>query len=107
MIFFPSIVKIITNKDNMGKRRVAWKQNYQSARNANEGIYIGPTKGLSSPKNSRRGCLCKDSKTYSRECCDGYLINQGIGQTERGPLERGAFSSAFSTDFDTKEIYDY
>ena len=43
MIFFPSVVKLITNKDNMGKRRVAWKQNYQSARNANEGIYIGPT----------------------------------------------------------------
>lgn len=90
----------------MSKRKAAWKRANQ--RNGTKGgIYIGPTMGLSSPKNSRRGCLCKDSNTYSTKCCDGYLINQGIGQTEREALERGAFSSAFSTAFDTKEIYDY
>lgn len=64
------------------------------------GIYIGPTLGKSSPKNSRRGCLCLDSNTYSTECCDGYLQNQGIGQTESVILNRGAFSSGFSSGFD-------
>ena len=64
------------------------------------GIYIGPTIGKSSPKNSRRGCLCLDSNTYSTECCDGYLQNQGIGQTESVILNRGAFSSGFSSGFD-------
>lgn len=29
--------------------------------------------------NSKRGCLCKDKNTYSRECCEGKTINQGIG----------------------------
>ena len=28
---------------------------------------------------SLQACLCKDSLTYSRKCCEGYLINQGIG----------------------------
>lgn len=32
-----------------------------------------------SPTNSKRGCLCKDGETYSKECCEGELINQGIG----------------------------
>ena len=32
-----------------------------------------------SPKDSRRACLCKDGKRYSKECCGGELINQGIG----------------------------
>lgn len=90
----------------MRNRKAAWKTKAQFE-GEKGGIYIGPTKGLSSPKNSRRGCLCKDSNTYSRKCCEGYLINQGIGQTEREALERGAFSAGFSTGFDTKEIYDY
>jgi len=34
----------------------------------------------SSPKGGKRGCLCKDGK-YSAECCEGELINQGIGST--------------------------
>ncbi len=33
----------------------------------------------SSPKNSRRGCLCKDN-TYHVDCCDGSLMAQGIGR---------------------------
>lgn len=90
----------------MRRKQPAWKA-ANDRNGVKGGIYIGPTMGLSSPKNSRRGCLCKDSNTYSTKCCDGYLINQGIGQTERELLERGAFSAAFSTDFDTKEIYDY
>ena len=28
---------------------------------------------------SLQACLCKDELTYSRKCCEGYLINQGIG----------------------------
>jgi len=34
----------------------------------------------SSPKGGKRGCLCKDGK-YSSKCCEGELINQGIGST--------------------------
>tara|TARA_R110001592_G_scaffold14653_2_gene65351 strand:- start:5981 stop:6199 length:219 start_codon:yes stop_codon:yes gene_type:complete len=36
------------------------------------------TPSRSSPKNSRRACLCADN-TYSKECCDGSLQAQGIG----------------------------
>jgi len=32
-----------------------------------------------SPQNDKRGCLCKDGKTYSRKCCDGSFQAQGIG----------------------------
>lgn len=68
------------------------------------GLYIGPTLGLSSPKNSRRGCLCLNTNTYSVDCCEGYLINQGIGPTQgiaRIPTPTGgAFSSGFSSGFD-------
>lgn len=34
----------------------------------------------SSPKSKGRACLCKDSETYSKKCCDGTLFAQGIGQ---------------------------
>ena len=34
---------------------------------------------VNSPKGGNRGCLCKDSKTYSKDCCKGELINQGVG----------------------------
>ena len=34
----------------------------------------------SSPKGGKRGCLCKDN-TYSVDCCQGELIEQGIGST--------------------------
>lgn len=37
------------------------------------------TPSRTSPKGSRRACLCKDKNTYSRECCDGSLWAQGIG----------------------------
>ena len=65
------------------------------------GLYIGPTQGLSSPKNSRRGCLCANSNNYSVRCCEGYLINQGIGTINAVPPPNvGAFSSGFSNGFD-------
>jgi len=34
---------------------------------------------IPSPQNDRRGCLCKDGKTYSTDCCDGSFQAQGIG----------------------------
>ena len=34
----------------------------------------------SSPKGGKRGCLCKDN-TYKAECCQGELIEQGVGST--------------------------
>ena len=37
-------------------------------------------KYYTSPKNSKRGCLCKDGQTYSRKCCDGSYQAQGIGK---------------------------
>jgi hypothetical protein len=78
------------------------------ARNQNmrraSGIYIGPTRGLSSPKNSRRACLCLDSNTYDRKCCDGALQQQGIGVIQSPYPQRGAFSSGFSNGFDIGNI---
>ena len=43
-------------------------------------------------------CLCADKLTYSKKCCKGYLINQGIGQTI-SPYPNRAFSSGFSNGF--------
>jgi hypothetical protein len=34
-----------------------------------------------SPQDSKRACLCEDG-TYSKDCCNGEEINQGIGATE-------------------------
>ena len=39
------------------------------------------TPSRTSPIGGRRGCLCKDGKTYSRKCCDGTIGAQGIGST--------------------------
>lgn len=64
------------------------------------GIYIGPTLGKASPKNSRRACLCLDTNTYDKKCCEGYLQNQGIGKIESTVIHRGGFSSGFSSGFD-------
>jgi hypothetical protein len=38
----------------------------------------------SSPKGGKRGCLCDDGTTYSKDCCKGELINQGIGSLIEG-----------------------
>lgn len=74
---------------------------YSVNRENNSGYYIGPTRGLSSPKNSRRACLCLDSDTYDVRCCGGALMSQGIGVIQGTPvLTFGAFSSGFSNGFD-------
>jgi len=70
---------------------------YSINRQNASGINIGPTLGLSSPKNSRRGCLCVEGNTYSRDCCEGYLINQGIGNIQGTPA--GAFAEGYSEGF--------
>ena len=69
-------------------------------RENNSGIYIGPTQGLSSPKNSRRGCLCLHADIYHVDCCNGALMEQGIGVIEGTmPAVFGAFSDGFSDGF--------
>ncbi len=73
-------------------------------RGRESGISLGPTQSHSSPKNSRRGCLCLNQNTYSKECCKGYLMNQGIGKIQSTIVERGAFSSGFSDGFDIEVI---
>ena len=75
---------------------------YSVNRMNNSGIYIGPTRGLSSPKNNRRGCLCLHSDTYSRDCCGGALMQQGIGVINYVPtmqIQLGGFSFGFSQGF--------
>lgn len=64
------------------------------------GLYIGPTLGKSSPKNSRRACMCLDSNTYDVKCCEGYLQQQGIGVIQSPPAQLGGFSSGFNNGFD-------
>ena len=70
---------------------------YSVNRENNSGYYIGPTRGLSSPKNSRRACLCLGEDTYDVKCCQGALMNQGIGNIQGTPL--GAFSEGYSDGF--------
>lgn len=73
---------------------------YSVNRENASGIFLGPTMGLSSPKNSRRACLCVDSNTYDVKCCKGYLINQGIGVIQAAPKAKGGFSDGYSDGFD-------
>ena len=35
-------------------------------------------RSTTSPRENRKACLCKNG-TYSRKCCKGKIINQGIG----------------------------
>lgn len=32
-----------------------------------------------SPKGSKRACLCWETETYKIECCDGSIHAQGVG----------------------------
>jgi hypothetical protein len=73
---------------------------YSVNRENNSGIYIGPTRGLSSPKNSRRACLCLDSNTYDVKCCNGALMEQGIGQIQSPPEVKGGFDNGYDIGFD-------
>ena len=36
----------------------------------------------SSPRDSKRGCLCRDG-SYSRKCCDGTYFAQGVGSVTK------------------------
>ena len=72
---------------------------YSVNRENNSGIYIGPTLGLSSPKNSRRACLCLDRDTYDVSCCKGHLMQQGIGVIQGTTIDIGAFSDGYSEGF--------
>jgi len=75
---------------------------YSVNRQNASGIYIGPTQGLSSPKNNRRGCLCIHEDRYGRDCCGGALISQGIGLINAViPFQilTGGFSFGFSPGF--------
>tara|TARA_R110000765_G_scaffold385142_1_gene476937 strand:- start:735 stop:983 length:249 start_codon:yes stop_codon:yes gene_type:complete len=80
---------------------MSYSRNLRRARTT--GIYIGPTKSHSSPVNSSRGCLCLDKNTYDVSCCEGFLQQQGIGQTQSAQVVRGGFSYGFSTGFDIGE----
>ena len=74
---------------------------YSVNRQNQSGIYIGPTRGLSSPKNSRRACLCVNSNTYSVSCCNGALISQGIGVIESSyPTGGGGFNNGYDDGYD-------
>lgn len=74
---------------------------YSVNRQNASGIYIGPTQGLSSPKNSRRACLCLHSDTYDVKCCQGALIQQGIGVIQGTQIhDGGGFSSGYDNGFD-------
>ena len=53
------------------------------------------TPSKTSPKNGRRGCLCRDRDAYSIECCNGDIIAQGIWEMSKNEnfilLENGNF----------------
>jgi len=77
---------------------------YNQNQRKNSGLYFGPTRGRAVPHLNRRACLCVDSDTYSRDCCEGALQNQSIGPTQSAARARGAFSSGFSNGFDIGNI---
>ena len=54
--------------------------------------------GRAVPRNGLYACLCADKNTYSRKCCKGYLINQGIGNIY-GTTNFISFSDAFDKSF--------
>lgn len=55
--------------------------------------------GNAVPRSGMEACLCADKLTYSRKCCQGYLINQGIGSTISPYPTGGGFSNGFSNGF--------
>jgi|TARA_R110002050_G_scaffold69412_4_gene150096 hypothetical protein len=40
-----------------------------------------PADSRTSPRGGKNACLCADH-TYHRDCCDGSMHAQGVGQTE-------------------------
>ena len=84
----------------MKRYKVAW-QAHNNYPNSKGGQVLGPTRGQAVPRNGRQGCLCLDTNNYSRECCKGLLINQGIGRIQASPIQTfGSFNNDFNNDFD-------
>jgi hypothetical protein len=81
------------------------KKNYisKSVRHSEQGsvkIVMPYSYGKAVPRGgSLQACLCKDALTYSRKCCEGYLINQGIGSITGYFPPAGPWSSGFSSAF--------
>ena len=81
------------------------KKNYisKSTRHSSDGsikILMPYSYGKAVPRGgSLQACLCKDALTYSRKCCEGYLINQGIGSITGYFPPAGPWSSGFSSAF--------
>jgi hypothetical protein len=82
------------------------KKNYisKAVRHSEQGsvkIVMPYSYGKAVPRGgSLQACLCKDRLTYSRKCCEGYLINQGIGSiTGYFPPAVNPWSSGFSSAF--------
>ena len=74
---------------------------YRQNQRRNSGIYLGPTRGKSSPKNSRRACLCLDSDTYDVRCCKGALMQQGIGVIQSARATGGGgFDDGYDDGYD-------
>jgi hypothetical protein len=73
--------------------------NRVSNKNASQDLI--PSYGKSGVRaGSRLACLCANRKTYSKECCKGYLLNQTIGNTIAPyPNQGRAFSQGFSDGF--------
>jgi hypothetical protein len=55
--------------------------------------------GHAVPMSGMEACLCADKLTYSKKCCKGFLINQGIGSTISPYPSGGGFSNGFSNGF--------
>ena len=81
------------------------KKNYisKAVRHSEQGsvkIIMPYSYGKAVPRGgSLQACLCKDRLTYSRKCCEGYLINQGIGSITGYFPPAGPWSSGFSSAF--------
>ena len=56
------------------------------------------TLGRAVPRGKKRGCLCKDGKTYSRKCCDGTLRSQGIGRITAEVAKTNMYRVEFCSD---------
>jgi hypothetical protein len=55
---------------------------YINSMKTSSGIYLGPTRSISSPKGtSKMGCLCVNEDVYSIKCCKGAMQSQGVGNT--------------------------
>jgi hypothetical protein len=72
---------------------------YSVNRQNQSGVYLGPTLGLSSPKNNRRGCLCIGEDRYDVACCGGHLVEQGIGSIESPYPNRGGFNTGYDDGY--------